>query len=318
MSDSPFSVDFDDRSRLWLGLMRFSLIVPRRLEHELQAEAGLTFASFGILANFLRPDAGPRRIGDLAARTGLSFSRASRAVAALERDGLVERQPADGDGRGSQVCVTEAGREVLKAVIPQQARLAGELILDRLDPAETARLADLFGDVADRAEPTSRVYTDISAPGVRVADPVESERAEALSADLFDDLVRVQVGLWSAVESRVRAELGVPLSWYGTLRVLAGGVARASSVARVLGITEAGAGKLLARIEEAGHLTRREDPSDARATLVEVTEPGVALLRGATDIVESEMAGRIGQALTADEIEQLGMLLQKVRRAQGN
>ncbi len=54
-----------------------------------------------------------QRPGDLAAHLMVAPSVASRAVAALEADGLVQRHPDPDDARASRVGITDLGRERL-------------------------------------------------------------------------------------------------------------------------------------------------------------------------------------------------------------
>jgi DNA-binding MarR family transcriptional regulator len=318
MSDSPYVVIPDDRGRLWHGLMRFALIVPRRIESELQSTSGISFAEFGILLTFRALDDPPVRIGDLAEHTGLSFSRASRAVAGLERDGLLQREAAASDGRGYQVRATEAGLDLLERTIPHQARLAQELLLDRLEPQETARLADLFDDVSDRAAPPATrpapgdVFAPLRAAGSAMAS-VDVEPACRLPADLFDALAAAEVGVRGVIEPELKARLGVPLSWFEAVRAVGRGTTRGSLLARTLGVTQAGAGKLLRRLVEAGHLAQREDPADARAAVYSLTESGARLLVEATGIAEERLNASLGGVLDSDELEHLLALLARVR-----
>ena len=68
----------------------------------------------GTLAGILKAVSGADlRLGDLAAHLMVAPSVASRAVAALEADGLVERHPDPDDARASRIGVTDLGRERL-------------------------------------------------------------------------------------------------------------------------------------------------------------------------------------------------------------
>src|SRR6266568_4063099 len=69
-----------------------------------------------------------RRIGDLAYREGVSPAALSRVVAALERDGLVDRAADPEDRRSAFVVATEPGRDNLRTL--QAAR--GAALLERI------------------------------------------------------------------------------------------------------------------------------------------------------------------------------------------
>ena len=61
---------------------------------------------------------GSYRMSDLAHDIHLSQSALSRAVARLERDGLVHRSMCTDDRRAVFVCLTDQGREVYDAALP--------------------------------------------------------------------------------------------------------------------------------------------------------------------------------------------------------
>jgi DNA-binding MarR family transcriptional regulator len=70
------------------------------------------------------------------------------------------------------------------------------------------------------------------------------------------------------------------------------------------------------RLQADGFVRRIPHPTDRRATLVEITETGTALLEDATKSVTSIDFGLAG--LTADQETQLTELLGQVRRAAGD
>jgi DNA-binding MarR family transcriptional regulator len=80
-------------------------------------------------------EAGPARIGELAARVSCSQPTATTVTNGLEAAGLVRRIPDTSDGRAIQVQLTEAGRDTLRAIARDQA---GQLRqrLDELDESD--------------------------------------------------------------------------------------------------------------------------------------------------------------------------------------
>ncbi|RWZ59348.1 MarR family transcriptional regulator [Labedella populi] len=294
--------------RLWSGILRAAAAVPRRLERELAATSGVTLVEFDVLLGLGDDAPASVRIGEIAARGGLSFSRASRAVTALERRELVEREECVVDGRGNQVRITPAGQ----ALLDESSRaheLRAMILKPPVDPAVAGEIARYLDAVAERADSEDGLES-------RSESPPDSgiTRGRHDSAQLFDDLVRSQIVLWNSVESRTRAEAGVPASWYESLRVVAArGRSRGADVARDLSITEGGASKLLSRLEAAGLLERSSDPGDARASLLSVTAAGEAVLRGASAAVRDEVDQFASDRLTSAEVAQLGVLLRKLR-----
>jgi DNA-binding MarR family transcriptional regulator len=70
-----------------------------------------------------------RRV-DLAAAVGLSPSGVTRALAPLERRGLVARQPNPRDARVAFASLTDAGRVLVADVESIAARVAGHAAMD--------------------------------------------------------------------------------------------------------------------------------------------------------------------------------------------
>ena len=68
-----------------------------------------------MLERLVDANCGEYRMSDLSGDIHLSQSALSRAVARLERDGLVERSMCDDDRRAVFVCLTKKGRTGLRA-----------------------------------------------------------------------------------------------------------------------------------------------------------------------------------------------------------
>jgi DNA-binding MarR family transcriptional regulator len=93
----------------WRSLLTSYNAVAAPLERALQSRHGLTASEFETLDRLTMADCDKRRMQDLAADMYLSQSALSRAVARLEKSGLVERTLCDTDRRGVFVKLTAAG-----------------------------------------------------------------------------------------------------------------------------------------------------------------------------------------------------------------
>src|SRR5215470_10818834 len=92
-------------------------LLLRRAEATRRAAAGvehraLDRAAYVILRQL--DEGGDLNVGSIAARLGLDGSTVTRQVAAMERDGLVERRRDPSDGRGTLIVVTTHGRARLR------------------------------------------------------------------------------------------------------------------------------------------------------------------------------------------------------------
>jgi DNA-binding MarR family transcriptional regulator len=121
-----------DVARLRVAIAR----VSRRLRrHEL---AGLTPTQLSALATV--EQAGPMRLGDLAAAEGIAPSTLTRLVTALEEQGYVERCPVPGDARASTLAIAPQGHAVLERIRQESTILLADS-LRSLTPEQLAALA---------------------------------------------------------------------------------------------------------------------------------------------------------------------------------
>ena len=136
-----------DVTRLRVAIARLS----RRLrKHEL---AGLTPTQLAALATV--EQAGPLRLGDLAAAERIAPSTLTRLVSALEERGFVQRCAVPGDARAWTLVVTTSGHEVLDRIRQENTMLLADSLLT-LSPDQLAALAaalPALEQLADGAPP---------------------------------------------------------------------------------------------------------------------------------------------------------------------
>src|SRR5438105_4289251 len=131
----------------WHSLLQAHATLVRRLAMDLERETGLALADFDVLAQ-LSVAGGELRMTELAARALISRSGMTRRVARLVDEGLVRRRPADADGRGVVVALTDAGRARLAETAAVHVRGVSELFVARLDDQELAALKSALDKVS--------------------------------------------------------------------------------------------------------------------------------------------------------------------------
>jgi DNA-binding MarR family transcriptional regulator len=102
----------------WRGLLDKHAAVCCALEKELQGGHRIGLSEFETLDRLADADSQTYRMSDLAGEIYLSQSALSRAVARLEREGLVSRSMCSDDRRAIFVCLTDKGRAVHAAAAP--------------------------------------------------------------------------------------------------------------------------------------------------------------------------------------------------------
>lgn len=102
----------------WRLLLDRHAKVSCALEKALQDGHGIGLSEFEILDRLVDANCGNYRMTDLAADIYLSQSALSRAVARLERDGLVKRSMCTDDRRAIFVCLTGDGATLHRDALP--------------------------------------------------------------------------------------------------------------------------------------------------------------------------------------------------------
>jgi DNA-binding MarR family transcriptional regulator len=128
----------------WTGLQRAHRELTRGLEATLDRRFGLSLSALELLGRLAAAEQRHRRLARLADDIGMSVSRVSRIVDALERRGLVERRPCPEDARATEAWLTDAGLALARDA--QAAHLADvqRRFLDRLSSQELRTLGDVF------------------------------------------------------------------------------------------------------------------------------------------------------------------------------
>ncbi len=135
--------------------------------------------------------------------------------------------------------------------------------------------------------------------------------------ELFFELIRCETEIWNAVDARLRAVHGLPLSRFEPMQVIDSHPrCRVYDIAETLSITTGGTSKLVDAIEATGHCHRRPNPDDRRSSIIELTPSGKRLLGRATKTFEAELEERIGSVLPDRSLDQLIAVLMKLRNAQ--
>jgi len=140
-----------DEQAAWRAIVRAVLVLPKALDADLLASCGLSLAEYTVLMH-LSEAGGSMRMNELATESILSASGVTRLVERMERQGLVVREQAAGDGRGMTATLTEAGLERLHEAYPHHLASVRANAIDHLDGLDLIAFAKAVGSFAT-AEP---------------------------------------------------------------------------------------------------------------------------------------------------------------------
>ncbi|WP_329133133.1 MarR family winged helix-turn-helix transcriptional regulator [Streptomyces sp. NBC_01476] len=128
---------------IWRAYMGASTEFAAHIDRQLRRESGMPMAYYEILVRLSEAEGRCLRMSDLAAASLSSRSRLSHAVNALEKNGWVERRPADRDRRGWVCRLTEAGYAALSAAAPGHVTTVREKLFDVLTPEQLETLREI-------------------------------------------------------------------------------------------------------------------------------------------------------------------------------
>jgi DNA-binding MarR family transcriptional regulator len=134
----------DPKWHAFYGLLRVNAHVVERIGAAMERETGLPPTWFEVLANLSK---GPLRMSDLAAKLTLSRGGATRLVARMEEEGLVEREVPKTDRRATYARLTDKGTEALHTAKPVHLATVGEMWSRHLDAEQAAVLEAAFAQV---------------------------------------------------------------------------------------------------------------------------------------------------------------------------
>ncbi len=131
---------------------------------------------------------------------------------------------------------------------------------------------------------------------------------------LFSDLIRLETELWDLVEARLRRDHDLALSWFEPMQVIdTTPGCRVIDNAEALPITIGGTSKLVDRIESAGWCERSPSPVDGRSSTIRLTRPGRRLLTAARRTFTDEVGIRLGEPLSASELQRFAATVHRLR-----
>ena len=127
-------------------------------------------------------------------------------------------------------------------------------------------------------------------------------------------VMHVHASVTTALDERLRREVGISGSWYEALVeiALAGGSMQMNEFARETTLTKSGATRFVDRLQRAGLVERTSCPTDRRVWQLSLTERGRELQRKADPHVFAVIEEHFGRFIDGDEADQLFELLSRM------
>jgi DNA-binding MarR family transcriptional regulator len=126
----------------WRSFLRAHAAVTRKLEADLLAEHKMPLAWYDVMVQLVEAPSHRLRMTDLAGAVLISRSGLTRLVDRLVAEGLVRREPAMHDARGTFAVLTDEGYARLRAATPTHLRGVGGYVIDRISPEQLQALSE--------------------------------------------------------------------------------------------------------------------------------------------------------------------------------
>ena len=128
----------------WIALVRAQQAAVLKVERAFR-DAGLPpHAWYDVLWELDRAETEGLRPFEIERRMLIAQSNISRLIDRLVERGYVERRVCEADGRGQQVVITTAGREIRKRMWPVYSKAISEAVGQHYTEREAAGLRDLL------------------------------------------------------------------------------------------------------------------------------------------------------------------------------
>ncbi len=101
----------------WRAILRSHQVLLMRLDEDLRREHAITIEWYDVLYQ-LHHGGGRLRMNDLGERLLISKSNCTRLIDRMAKAGLVNREAAPEDRRGTQAVITTAGEQTLRRAAP--------------------------------------------------------------------------------------------------------------------------------------------------------------------------------------------------------
>jgi DNA-binding MarR family transcriptional regulator len=158
-SPSPGTELDEPALRVWRAFLQASVLLPRRLDEELQAAHGLSLAEYDTLLHIANAPDRRVRMSVLADRVLLSRSGITRLVDRLVANGMVERWACPTDARGAEAVLTGSGLDRLREAAKTHVAGIERHFLAPLDATDREAIEHGLGRVAEALDPCSQAMT---------------------------------------------------------------------------------------------------------------------------------------------------------------
>jgi DNA-binding MarR family transcriptional regulator len=152
----------DREQSAWRAFLTASQMIMDQLERELQRDASMPHAYYGILVTLSEQSDRRLRMTDLARRLRYSKTRLSEAIGRIEARGWVRREPCASDRRSTYAVLTEDGFAALAHAAPGHAASVRRHVFDRLTPDQIEQMREIGLAIAEPLLRPSGAFAELT------------------------------------------------------------------------------------------------------------------------------------------------------------
>lgn len=130
----------DDEQHLWRQVLSSIRKIDRGMEETLLACGDISMSEYSVLVSLSEAPERRLRLRELCSELEWDRSRASHQITRMAKRGLVTKEKCEGDARGVEVVITDAGFERLQASVPEHVESVRRMVFDHLDPTDAPAL----------------------------------------------------------------------------------------------------------------------------------------------------------------------------------
>jgi DNA-binding MarR family transcriptional regulator len=132
----------------WRALARVVIVLPRLIDAALLQRENLTLTEYTVLMVLSENPDRACRMSELLPVVPITPSGLTRLMERLERQGMVTRQKASGDGRGQVATLTDVGLDRLRGAWPGHLEDVRRIVLEHLHELDLPTLTRALDAIA--------------------------------------------------------------------------------------------------------------------------------------------------------------------------
>ncbi len=137
----------------WRAYLGSSRLLAQALDHQLEAEAGLSITEYETLVRLSEAPGRRMRMRELAGESVATRSGVTRTITRLEQAGWVRRVSCADDRRGMLAELTDAGAAALAAAAPGHVAAVRAHVFDHLTAEQVTQLRQVCDQIRRHLHP---------------------------------------------------------------------------------------------------------------------------------------------------------------------